>query len=80
LGFLNPSELIKEYQQADLVITNGGQTLNEVILLGIPAIGIVVADNQKRNVQAWNKLGVIKKIFMRIPLIFSITWKKHLKR
>jgi len=60
LGFLNPSELIKEYRQADLVITNGGQTLNEVILLGIPAIGIVVADNQERNVQAWNKLGVIQ--------------------
>ncbi|MDT0686571.1 glycosyltransferase [Autumnicola psychrophila] len=61
MGFLDPSDLIKEYQQADLVITNGGQTLNEVILLGIPAIGVVVANNQERNVQAWNKLGVLQK-------------------
>jgi spore coat polysaccharide biosynthesis predicted glycosyltransferase SpsG len=60
LGFLNPSDLLEEYKEADLVITNGGQSLNEVILLGIPAIGISVVDNQDRNLKTWNKLGVLK--------------------
>ncbi|MDT0689814.1 hypothetical protein RM549_08460 [Salegentibacter sp. F188] len=60
LGFLNPSDLLKEYKSADLVVTNGGQSLNEVILLGIPAIGISVVDNQNKNLQTWNELGVLK--------------------
>ncbi|MCC8358751.1 hypothetical protein [Salinimicrobium sediminilitoris] len=60
LGFLKPSDLLEEYLTADLVVTNGGQSLNEVILLGIPAIGISIFDNQSRNLHTWNKLGVLK--------------------
>ncbi len=60
LGFLKSSDLLKEYKTADLVICNGGQSLNEAILLGIPAIGISLIDNQRKNLQTWNKLGVLK--------------------
>jgi len=59
IGFLQPSELISEYLQADLVVSNGGQTLNEVILAGIPVVGIAVAENQKRNLQFWMEARVI---------------------
>ncbi|GHA30242.1 UDP-2,4-diacetamido-2,4,6-trideoxy-beta-L-altropyranose hydrolase [Salinimicrobium marinum] len=60
LGFLNPLDLLEEYKAADLIITNGGQSLNEVILLGIPAIGISLVDNQNKNIQTWNERGILK--------------------
>ena len=59
LGFLQPHALISEYLESDLVIANGGQTLNEVILMGIPVIGVAVASNQKRNLHFWTKMGVL---------------------
>lgn len=60
LGFLSLSGLLIELNKSDLVITNGGQSLNEVILLEIPTIGISVADNQDKNLRAWHELGVLK--------------------
>lgn len=60
LGFLSLPDLLSELKKSDLVITNGGQSLNEVILLGIPAIGVSIADNQDMNLRTWQELGVVK--------------------
>lgn len=61
-GFLKLPDLLKELNTTDLIITNGGQSLNEAIQLGIPTIGISVADNQDMNLKAWHKLGVVKNV------------------
>lgn len=60
LGFLSLPDLLRELKKSDLVITNGGQSLNEVVLLEIPTVGISVADNQDKNLRAWQELGVLK--------------------
>jgi len=43
---------------SDLAITAGGMTTFEMAFLGIPTIIIQIADNQKRNAEAWDRLGV----------------------
>lgn len=60
LGFLSLPDLLSELKRSDLVITNGGQSLNEVVLLEVSAIGISVADNQDKNLRTWHELGVLK--------------------
>lgn len=57
--FLATKEYVELLQTADLVITNGGQTLNESIALNIPALAIEVAENQRDNIIGWEKLGVV---------------------
>lgn len=59
LGFMSPTEYIAELSDTDLMISNGGQSLNEAILLGVPTIGVSVAENQDRNMVAWTDLGVV---------------------
>lgn len=46
--------------RSDLAISSAGQTLNELAILGIPAISISVAQNQVRNAIAYDKTGAIK--------------------
>lgn len=57
--FLETKKYVELLQTADLVITNGGQTLNESIALNIPTLAIEIADNQSENILGWNNLGVI---------------------
>ena len=59
LGFMSTLEYIDEISDADLMISNGGQSLNEAILIGIPTIAISIAENQVQNIKAWTDLGVI---------------------
>jgi spore coat polysaccharide biosynthesis predicted glycosyltransferase SpsG len=40
---------------SDLAISSGGQTLFELARVGLPAIVVGVAENQRRNIQAWQK-------------------------
>lgn len=44
------------------MIVNGGQSLNECILLGVPSISIVMADNQLRNALTWESYNLTKHI------------------
>lgn len=44
--------------ESDLVITAGGVTCSELACIGVPAIAIAVADNQRRVVATTGKLGV----------------------
>ncbi len=46
--------------RSDLAISAGGQTIAELARLGIPTIGLMTADNQKFNLQYWNKHKAIK--------------------
>jgi spore coat polysaccharide biosynthesis predicted glycosyltransferase SpsG len=47
---------------SDIAITAGGQTLYELARTGTPAIGICVAENQRRNLDAWHRADVIEYI------------------
>lgn len=38
---------------SDLAVTSGGQTLFELARVGLPAVTIAVAENQRRNIEAW---------------------------
>ncbi|WP_457642746.1 UDP-2,4-diacetamido-2,4,6-trideoxy-beta-L-altropyranose hydrolase [Persephonella sp.] len=44
---------------SDIAISAGGQTLYELARIGVPTIAIIVADNQIKNVTAWEKIGFI---------------------
>ena len=48
--------------RSDIAITAGGQTLYELARTGTPAIGICIAENQRRNLEAWHKAGVVEYI------------------
>ena len=43
--------------ESDIAISSGGQTVYELARIGIPTIGIAVADNQLSNVKAWKSKG-----------------------
>lgn len=57
--FLETKAYARVLQEADLVISNGGQTLNECIALNVPTLAIEMADNQFCNIRGWESLGVI---------------------
>ena len=44
---------------ADLAVTGGGMTLYECLATGVPAVGICLADNQRANVDALSRAGLI---------------------
>ena len=44
---------------SDLAISAAGQTLSELARVGVPTIGIRVADNQKNNVKYWLESGFL---------------------
>ena len=48
--------------QADVAISAGGQTLYELARIGLPAIAVTVADNQKNNVKGWKRAGFISSV------------------
>ena len=45
---------------SDIAITSGGQTLYELARLGVPAVAVAVADNQRGNVEGWANRGFVK--------------------
>lgn len=51
---------IEEYmKKADVAISAGGTTLYELCACGTPTISYMLADNQRKNVEAFQKLGLI---------------------
>jgi len=46
--------------KADICVSAGGQTLNELARVGVPTIGVCMADNQERNLEAWQEQGFLK--------------------
>jgi len=54
---------IKEIMlESDIAISAGGQTLYELARVGVPTIGICVAENQLRNVKGWEKTGFLEYV------------------
>jgi UDP-2,4-diacetamido-2,4,6-trideoxy-beta-L-altropyranose hydrolase len=54
-------EKIKEIMlESDIAISACGQTLNELARVGVPAIGICLAENQIRNAEEWAKIGFLE--------------------
>lgn len=49
--------LVKHMRAADIAICAGGQTLCELARMGVPAIAIAVAENQRDNVNDFSRAG-----------------------
>jgi len=61
LIYFPDAEKMKEIMLAsDIAISTGGQTLYELARVGVPTIGICVAENQLRNVKGWEKVGFLE--------------------
>jgi len=48
--------------ESDAAISSGGQTLYELARVGVPTIGICVADNQLQNIEGWEEAGFLKYV------------------
>lgn len=56
----NVEEIKEKMSESDITISAGGQTLHELARLGVPTIGVCVADNQERNLKASKERGFLK--------------------
>ena len=57
------AEEMKEVMlESDVAISAGGQTLYELARVGVPTIGICVADNQKRSIKGWKRVGFLEYV------------------
>lgn len=54
------AEMKKAMLESDAAISSGGQTLYELARVGVPTIGICVADNQLQNLRGWQEAGFLK--------------------
>lgn len=48
--------------ESDIAISAGGQTLYELARIGVPTIGICVADNQMGIIKGWEKIGFLEYV------------------
>jgi len=55
-------ELKEIMQECDIAISAGGQTLYELARVGVPTIGICIAQNQLQNLKGWSKSGFLEYI------------------
>ena len=46
--------------KSDIAISAGGQTLYELARVGVPTVGVIVAENQRNSVNAWAKTGFLE--------------------
>jgi len=58
----NPTcrDIKKIMHTADIAISAGGQTLNELAVMGVPAIGVCISKNQEMNLQKWHNAGLLE--------------------
>jgi UDP-2,4-diacetamido-2,4,6-trideoxy-beta-L-altropyranose hydrolase len=59
-GLIDKDKYISQLFDRDLMLVSGGQSLNECLLVGLPSICIVIAENQVQNANAWQNLGATK--------------------
>ncbi len=72
-GWLNANRVSSIFNNSDLVISSGGQTLNELAYLGVPFIAIETGFDQY-----WNIKGFVKKKIT--PIHFKATDKNLIKK
>jgi len=52
---------IKEIMlESDIAISAGGQTLYELARVGVPTIGVCIAENQMGNIKEWERMGFLE--------------------
>ena len=55
------AQKVKEIMlESDIAISAGGQTLYELARIGVPTIGICVAENQLGSIREWEKIGFLE--------------------
>lgn len=55
---LEDADVTRRMAEADIAITAGGTTTFETAMLGLPTLILQIADNQRANAQAWDRMGV----------------------
>ena len=56
------NKMKKVMLESDIAISAGGQTLYELARVGVPTVGICVAENQLGNVKGWEKTGFLEYV------------------
>lgn len=56
----NESKMKDIMSEADVAVSSGGQTLYELARMGVPAIAVQTAENQKYSIMGWVKAGFIE--------------------
>lgn len=59
---LTAKEMLNLMLKADICISGSGQTTYELARVGVPTIGICFAENQRLNLESWQKKGFIEYI------------------
>lgn len=59
---LTAKEMLNLMLKSDICISGGGQTTYELARVGVPTIGICLAENQKNNLMGWKSLGFIENL------------------
>ena len=87
---LKAEDMLNMMLECDICISGGGQTLYELIRIGVPTIGICIVGNQRRNLECCGKKGLInyvgwyndKKISNRIKYLIKnkFSYAERLKR
>ncbi len=57
--YLSPKDVRSVLRRCEMAVTGGGQTLFELAFAGVPAVAVVMADNQKPNVQGFASAGAL---------------------
>lgn len=61
LKYSPSAQYIRKYMfKSDIAISGGGQILNELARIGVPAIVIALADDQLNNIKGWRKRKFIE--------------------
>lgn len=55
---LEDADVARRMAEADIAVTAGGTTTFETAMLGLPTLILQIADNQRANAQAWDRMGV----------------------
>jgi len=59
---VNTKEMLNLMLKADVCISGGGQTMNELARVGVPTIGICFAENQVLNLIEWHRKNFIEYV------------------
>jgi len=59
---LKAEDMLNMMLECDICISGGGQTLYELVKVGVPTIGICFSENQRLNLESWQEKGFIEYI------------------
>jgi len=55
-------KMSKLMQESDIAISSGGQTLYELVCVGLPTIAILLVENARDDTEGWSEVGAIDYI------------------